>query len=209
MVATVHKFDMSEFESTSLGETDDKKLVERAKEGDSSAFEELVRLKSSRVLAHCRRMIADREDARDIAQLVFIRLWEKLDTYDPAWQFDTWLYRVVSNVTIDFVRSRQTRDNAVNSPLRLVRDVSHASQAVAMQHDEVDAIFEDCSQALTPLQKQVFVMREIEQMTSPEVAKVLGCRESTVRNHLFNARRTLQRELAEKYPEYLRKDGAS
>lgn len=209
MGATVYKFTMNEYESPEAGEVDDRKLVERAVAGDSAAFEDLVRLKSPRVLAHCRRMIADREEARDIAQLVFIRLWEKLDTYDSSFQFDTWLYRVVSNVTIDFVRSRQTRDNAVNSPLRLVRDSSRPSQAVNLQHAEVDSIFAECSKALTPLQKQVFVMREIEQMTSPEVAEILGCRESTVRNHLFNARKTLQKELAAKYPEYAREGGRS
>ncbi|MDX1583052.1 MAG: RNA polymerase sigma factor [Thermoanaerobaculia bacterium] len=183
---------------------DDRALVEACLQGDQSAFENLVRLKTPKVYGHCLRMVSNAEDARDISQLVFIRLWEKLEKYDPAFTFDTWLYRLVSNVTIDFVRSRQTRENAVQSSIRLVRSSTDAEQPVFMAGKEVERIFDDVSAALSPKQKEVFVMKEMDDLTSPEIAEILECSESTVRNHLFNARKILRRELERRYPEYAR-----
>ncbi len=183
---------------------DDRALIEECLAGDSAAFEDLVRRKTSKVYGHCLRMIGNVEDARDIAQLVFIRLWEKLEKYDPSYTFDTWLYRLVSNVTIDFVRSRQTRDNAVQSTSRLVKDSEDAEQPVVIAGKEVERIFEEVSSPLSPKQKEVFVLKEMEDLTSPEIAEILECSESTVRNHLFNARKVLRRELEQRYPEYAR-----
>lgn len=183
-------------------EIDDRELVAKILEGDESAFEDLVRRKSGKVLAHCRRMVSDKEDAHDIAQLVFIKLWEKLDTYDASYVFDTWLYRVVSNVTIDYIRARQTRDNAAASPLRLVREVHRAEQTDRLQHDEVEAIFDEIATTLSPKQREIFVMNQMEDLNSVEIAEILQCSESTVRNHLFNARKTLRQELLSRYPEY-------
>ena len=96
-------------------ELDDPQLVQLAIDGDSGSFEELVRRKTSRVYGHCYRLIGNAEDARDISQLVFIKLWENLEKYDSSFAFDTWLYRIVTNMTIDFVRSRQSRDSAVKA----------------------------------------------------------------------------------------------
>ena len=67
---------------------------------------------------------------------------------------------------------------------------------------EVAAIFRELSAGLSEKQRVAFLLREIEGLSSPEVAEVLGCRESTVRNHLFNARKYLRRELLKRYPEY-------
>lgn len=183
---------------------EDRALVEECLAGEATAFEELVRRKTSKVYGHCLRMIGNVEDARDIAQLVFIRLWEKLEKYDPSYTFDTWLYRLVSNVTIDFVRNRQTRENATHSSLRLVKDSEDAEQPSMVAGKEVERIFEEVSEALSPKQKEVFVMKEMDDLTSAEISEILECTESTVRNHLFNARKTLRRELEQRYPEYAR-----
>lgn len=181
---------------------DDTQLVARSLEGDMLAFEDLVHRKTSRVYGHCFRLIGNAEEARDISQLVFIKLWENLGKYDPKFQFDTWLYRIVTNVTIDYVRGRQTRQNAVNSTLRLVKTSAEPEQPVSFQHKEVEKIFEEISSTLSPKQKEVFVMKEMDDIPSPEIARILGTRESTIRNHLFNARKLLRRELEARYPEY-------
>lgn len=183
-------------------EPDDRELVRTIRAGDPDAFETLVRRKTSKVYALCYRVINNPEDAKDIAQLVFIKLWENLDKYDAQYAFDTWLYRMVTNVAIDFMRNRQSRDNAVNSNLRLVKTSSDPEQATIVLRKEVENVFNDVASVLTPKQKTVFVMREMQDISSPEIAKILGCRESTVRNHLFNARKLMQHELQQRYPEY-------
>ncbi len=185
-------------------EPDDRQLVQTIREGDAEAFETLVRRKTSKVYALCYRIIGNAEDAKDISQLVFIKLWENLEKYDPQYAFDTWLYRMVTNVAIDFMRNKQSRDNAVNSNLRLVRTAAEADQGVAVQRKEIESVFNAVSQVLSPKQKTIFVMREMDDMASADIAKVLGCRESTVRNHLFNARKLMQQQLMKRFPEYAR-----
>jgi len=185
-------------------EPDDRQLVETIRGGDSDAFETLVRRKTSKVYALCYRVIGNAEDAKDISQLVFIKLWENIEKYDPTYAFDTWLYRMVTNVAIDFMRNKQSRENAVNSNLRLVKTSADAEQGVAVQRKEVEHVFHTVSSVLSPKQKTIFVMNQMEDLPSSEIAKVLGCRESTVRNHLFNARKLMQLQLKKRFPEYSR-----
>lgn len=183
-------------------EPDDRQLVETIRTGQTDAFETLVRRKTSKVYALCYRIIGNAEDAKDISQLVFLKLWENIEKYDPAYAFDTWLYRMVTNVAIDFMRNRQSRDSAVNSNLRLVKTSSEAEQPVIVQRKEVENVFSEISNVLSPKQKTIFVMNQMEDLSSAEIAKILGCRESTVRNHLFNARKLMQHQLQQRYPEY-------
>ena len=185
-------------------EPDDRQLVEQIRRGDDGAFETLVRRKTSKVYGLCYRVIGNSEDAKDISQLVFIKLWENLGKYDPQYAFDTWLYRMVTNVAIDFMRNKQSRDNAVNSNLRLVKTAVDPEQTVTVQRKEVEAVFSAVSSVLSPKQKTIFVMSEMEDLRSSEIAKILGCRESTVRNHLFNARKVMQQQLKRRFPEYAR-----
>src|SRR5438128_4766516 len=187
---------------TQSPEPDDRELVQTIRGGDADAFEQLVRRKTSKVYALCYRIIGNAEDAKDISQLVFIKLWENLEKYDPAYAFDTWLYRIVTNVAIDFLRNKQSRENAVNSNLRLVKTSTEAEQGVVVQRKEIETVFNAVSSVLSPKQKTIFVMREMDDLPSSEIAKVLGCRESTVRNHLFNARKLMQQQLKKRFPEY-------
>jgi len=185
-------------------ELDDRQLVEQIRQGDDRAFEMLVRRKTSKVYGLCYRVIGNSEDAKDISQLVFLKLWENLEKYDATYAFDTWLYRMVTNVAIDFMRSKQSRDNAVNSNLRLVKTSIDPEQTVTVARKEVESVFNAVSNVLSPKQKTIFVMSEMEDLRSSEIAKVLGCRESTVRNHLFNARKLMQAQLKRRFPEYAR-----
>src|SRR5438046_3567273 len=185
-------------------EPDDRQVVERARGGRPGAFEQLVRRKTSKVYSLCYRIIGNAEDAKDISQLVFIKLWENLEKYDVRYAFDTWLYRMVTNVAIDFLRNKQSRENAVNSNLRLVKTAADAEQAVTVQRKEVESVFHSVSSVLSPKQKTIFVMSEMDDLRSSEIAKILGCRESTVRNHLFNARKLMQQQLTKRFPEYSR-----
>jgi RNA polymerase sigma-70 factor, ECF subfamily len=185
-------------------EPEDRQLVETIRGGDPDAFEVLVRRKTSKVYSLCYRIIGNSEDAKDISQLVFIKLWENLEKYDPQYAFDTWLYRMVTNVAIDFMRNKQSRENAVNSNLRLVKTSTDADQGTIVQRKEVESVFNTVAQVLSPKQKTIFVMNQMEDLSSSEIAKVLGCRESTVRNHLFNARKLMQQQLRKRFPEYSR-----
>ena len=182
---------------------DDRELVGAALGGDESAFAELVRRHQAGVRRCAARILLDHEEARDVAQLAFIRAWENLARYDAAWSFSTWLYRIASNLAIDTLRSRESRDRTHSGHLRLVGDRVEPVALGKLGEDEVSRIFDELAAALPPMQRAAFVLREVQGLATAEVATALECTEATVRNHVFQARQALRRELARRYPEYL------
>jgi RNA polymerase sigma-70 factor (ECF subfamily) len=187
-------------------ELPDRDLALRARGGDSVAFEALVTRKTAAVVSVARRIVGDGEDARDVAQLVFLRVWEQLSRYDEKYSFNTWLYRITTNLAIDFLRSTRSREKAHGATLHLVRlreEMTGAQTTHALESGELARLFEMVSARLTGKQKAVFVLKEMEDCDTKEIAKILACGESTVRNHLFNARRILRRELARVCPGLL------
>jgi RNA polymerase sigma-70 factor (ECF subfamily) len=189
------------------GGRDDRELAAAARAGDEAAFGELVRRHQAGVRRCAARIVSDVEEARDIAQLAFIRAWENLAKYDPAWSFSTWLYRIATNLAIDMLRSRDSRDRTHVAHLRLVGDSVSASAPRDLAEDEVKRIFAELARELSPTQRAAFVLREVEGLDTSEVATVLGCSEATVRNHVFQARVVLKKELVARYPEYLPRGG--
>lgn len=190
-------------------ERDDRDLVSASRNGDESAFAALVRRHQSGVRRCAARILNDSEEARDIAQLAFVRAWENLPKYDPAWSFSTWLYRITTNLAIDALRARSSRDRTHGAHLRLVGDSVGPAAPRELSEQEVARIFGELAEVLTATQRAAFVLREVEGQSTAEVAQALGCSEATVRNHVFQARAALRRELASRYPEYLPRGGRS
>lgn len=184
-------------------EVDDRQLAAAARDGDEAAFAELVRRHQRGVRRLAARILLDEEEARDIAQLAFIRAWQNLGRYDCSWSFSTWLYRITSNLAIDALRARGTRDRTHQVHLRLVGEVVHHDGPRLLQEGEVERIFCELAALLPPTQRQAFVLREVEGLPTGEVAQIMGCSEATVRNHVFSARARLRGELARRFPEYL------
>jgi RNA polymerase sigma-70 factor, ECF subfamily len=185
----------------------DKDLAIRARGGDMLSFETLVTRKTPAVVSLARRIVGNGEDARDVGQMVFLRVWSELHRYDERYSLNTWLYRIATNLSIDFLRSARSRERAHGATLHLVqeREQSTAGDATRTAEDaELARLFETVSGSLSEKQKAVFVLKEMEDCETSEIAEILGCGESTVRNHLFNARRVLRREIGRLYPEFLR-----
>lgn len=187
-----------------LSEAGDRDLLLALCDGDEMALDELIGRKTKPLLQLAYRILGDREEARDVVQVTFFKVWENREKFDPRWSPNTWIYRIASNLAIDQLRSRQSRERAVEPVRRHLRQVADGREEEGgdLGHGEVVAIFRDLAGELSERQRLVFVLREIEGLTSHETAEVVGCRESTVRNHLFNARRVLRRELIRRYPEY-------
>ena len=197
-----------EREAHKTAEIDDRELAIRARSGDAIAFETLVLRKTSAVVSVARRIVGDAEEARDVAQLVFLRVWDSLPRYDEKYSFNTWLYRIATNLSIDFLRANRSRERAHGATLHLVkrREAALEEEAThALESAQVAGLFDRVSSDLSEKQKAAFVLREIEGLESKEVAAILGCGESTVRNHLFNARKGLQRKLRKEFPGLFRR----
>ena len=184
---------------------DDREAVRAARAGDDDAFAALVRRYSSGLHRTIARILADETEAWDVVQMTFVRAWQRLDRYDERWSFSTWLYRIGTNLAIDLIRSRASRERAhragTEHRLRVVGEAPPASELA--DHGEVDRLFDQLVESLTPQQRSAFVLRELEGLDTAEVAQALGCSATTVRNHVFQARKVLREELARRYPEYL------
>ena len=179
-------------------ELPDRELAVQARAGDMLAFEALVVRKTPAVISVARRILGNAEDARDVAQMAFLRVWEQLARYDETYSFNTWLYRIATNLAIDFLRSSRSREKAHTATLHLVRQresQSGSETTRAAEDDSASRLFQRVSGRLTGKQKAAFVLREMEDLETGEIAAILNCGESTVRNHLFNARKILRREI--------------
>ena len=177
-------------------------LIRAAAGGDRRAFEDLVLRKRDRVVRTAFQITGNLEDAKDVAQGVFLRLWKVLQRFDLEKRFDTWLYRITVNAAIDLVRERGPKgilqalpDDAGNR----LRDPSAGPEEL-FDLAQLQGAFLRLAAALAPKQRATFVLKEIEGLETAEVARVLGVTESTVRNHLLQARRVLSRGLTRDYP---------
>jgi RNA polymerase sigma-70 factor, ECF subfamily len=188
-----------------LAEASDAGLLAALRDGDETALDELIARKTGPLVQLVHRILGDAEEARDIVQVTFFKVWENRRKYDPRWSPNTWIYRIASNLAIDHLRSRRSRERStepIRQHLRQVSGGQSESDLAELHRAEVMTIFRELAADLTEKQRLVFVLREVEGLSSQEVAAVAGCRESTVRNHLFNARKVLRRELLRRYPEY-------
>jgi len=194
-------------ERQSAGDLPDRELALKARGGDMVAFEVLVSRKTPPVVSLARRIVGNSEDARDVAQMVFLRVWKEIHRYDERFSLNTWLYRIATNLSIDFLRSARSRERAHGATLHLVREREESTAGGATRTAEdrdLARLFEAVSGKLSEKQKAAFVLREMEDCETRDIAEILGCGESTVRNHLFNARKILRKEMARLYPEFLR-----
>ncbi len=192
-------------QSSPWAEVADRDLLLAVRDGDEAALDELIGRKTRPLLQLVSRILGDLEEARDVVQVTFFKVWENRRKFDERWSPNTWIYRIASNLAIDHLRARRSRERShepVRQHLRQVADSRAHRDLSRLQQGEVAAIFRELAAALSEKQRMVFLLREVEGLSSPEVAAILGCRESTVRNHLFNARKFLRGELVRRYPEY-------
>jgi RNA polymerase sigma-70 factor (ECF subfamily) len=181
----------------------DRELLRAIRAGETAAFDELIQRKTGPLMQAVFRLVGDREEAKDILQLTFLRVWEHGDRFDERWSPNTWLYRIATNLAIDHLRASQRRRRALEPVGAHLRQVSATHRDLSQLEDkEVEEIFRTLSTCLSEKQRVVFVLRAIEGLDSRQVAAILGCRASTVRNHLFTARKKLRQELKSRFPEY-------
>lgn len=176
----------------------DHALLRRAQTGEEAAFAELVRRHQARAWRVARNLVASDEDAQDLAQEAFVRVFKSLATFDFQHGFTTWLYRIVTNLAIDHLRRRRP----VTSTARSVEDEGEfdlvdenvAQPAAALESSELALEVQSCLAALAPHFQSVLVLREIEGLACNEIAKIVGATHVTVRWRLHRGRKLFQEE---------------
>ncbi len=185
----------------------DRELIVDAQRGDVGAFEELVERYDRHVLSLAFSYARNSDDAKDIYQETLIRAYRSIGKFEMRSEFSTWLYRIATNVCISF-KSSQRRYSEIfagsNSQLsrtgsaEVRRDPpSSVSTEGEFMRAELGREIERALDALSPMQRLVFTMKHYEGYKLREIASITKCAEGTVKKHLFEAIRRLQKELEE------------
>ena len=181
-----------------MTEVSEKKIIEKVLGGDANAFEELVLRYEKTVYNLALRMVGDRDDAFDMTQEAFIKAYGSLSSFRGDSKFSVWIYRITTNVCLDFLRSKSRKqqvsltvsdDDDEDAQLD-IPDPSSAPEQQLMQKMSMQSV-EEGLKTLPDKQRQILVMRELGGMSYAEIGKALSIEEGTVKSRIFRARKRL------------------
>jgi RNA polymerase sigma-70 factor (ECF subfamily) len=184
---------------------DDRELVLRCQRGDMAAFAVLVERYRQRVYGLVYGMLRNEQDAVDLSQETFVKAWQAIRSFHRTSSFYTWLYRIATNLCIDFLRRRERRptvafeettdpDADVNVEIPASKQASPPDEARRRElREQIDAALLE----LSPEHRAVVQLRELEGMEYAEIARTVGCNIGTVMSRLHYARKHLQKILKE------------
>ena len=194
--------------SRELEAEEDRVLIESAQKGDPVAFKKLVQRHQRRAFAIALGLLRDEQDAREVVQEAFLRVYRGLDSFHGGSTFFTWLYRIVTNLSIDLMRKPSRRDAELDesreideSDIPLLSRIDGADPLDVLRRAEIRNKLEAALEALPVYHRGVIVMREVEGMSYEEMAEAMGVSKGTIMSRLFHARQKLQRALADCYAE--------
>ena len=185
-------------------EPPDDDIVRRVLSGREDLFETLVRRYQGRVLGHVARMVGNRDDALDLTQEIFIKVFQALDRYNAQYKFSTWLFRIAGNAAIDHLRKRRPRTipletsdpegrPAMSSLEYRSQDLDPYAELRNVQRGEAISRAID---ALPPEFRELITLRHFAGLSYEEIAEVKQMPLGTVKNKLFRARAVLKERLS-------------
>jgi len=184
-------------------EPDDRVLVERCQAGQLDAYEALVGRYRQRVYSLAYGMLRNEQDAVDLSQETFVKAWQAIRGFKKNASFYTWLYRITTNLCIDFVRKRDRRptvpyEEAIDPDADVDVEIAPSNQPLPTdeaQRKELREQIDAALQELSPEHRVVVQLREYEGLDYAEIAKAVGCQIGTVMSRLHYARKHLQKLL--------------
>ena len=187
---------------TNLEVLEDRELVAAILDGEQERFAELVQRYERRLVNYVYRMIRNYEDAHDLAQEIFIKVYMALDRYDPKYKFSTWIFRIAQNAAIDQIRkktlpeeslTKEDRNEGGERQMQIEADV--VSPYRAMFNVEMADAIETAVQNLPEDYRDLIELRHFAELSYDEIAEVKQLPLGTVKNKLFRARNMLKEQL--------------
>lgn len=177
-------------------DADDRVLAAAGRAGDVAAFEELVRRHGPAIFRYARRMVSDADAVNDVVQETFVAAWRQIANFRGDSSVRTWLFAICARKVVDSHRVKRALpiDDRLIEPAS--NDRSSDPFAAASNNEFLDAL-ELALGELPPRQRAVWLLREVERLTFPQIATILGVSPDGARGHHHRARTTLQQRLVQ------------
>ncbi len=185
--ARVDKPPYSNSDTSGFEDFSDKELIEAAKSDEIAAFHVLVNRHTKRAYWTAYNIVHNHDDAEDVAQEAFIRIYRFIERYNPKQKFTTWFYQIIVNLSIDCLRRKKRKKSA---PLEHIPEVAGDEDTPyeELEREEKQEKVQALLQTLPEQYRTILVLRDIEGLPSREVAKTLKLNHATVRWRLHRAR---------------------
>lgn len=193
--------------STSLATSEEAPLVSKAQRGDAEAFGELVQRYQNKIYRLAKHITQNDEDAEDVLQETFLKAYEHLDTFQGNSKFYTWIVRIAVNESLMKLRKRKgDRVISLDEPVDTGEEMVNREIAVwednpeqRYSQEEMRQILDEAVESLKPDFRTVFVLRDIEELSTEETAETLGISIPAVKSRLLRARLALREKLTRKF----------
>jgi RNA polymerase sigma-70 factor (ECF subfamily) len=178
----------------------DQKLIEQCKNGNLQNFNEIIEAASPFVFSVAFRILADEEQAKDVVQDTMVTVWGKLNKINSSASFNTWLYRIVVNKCYDHLRKRKRESEFRPDDKTWAIISNHFSEQPysELENEEIARLINFMIGKLSPKQKTVFVLSEIEEMSNEEICEITGISKTLIKANLHYARKHIT-EMIGKY----------
>ena len=193
-------------QSSAMSEVDELSLIRRAQEGDRSAFDALIRLYDKNVLRLALHVVGSPEEARDLYQEAFLKVFRSIRHFRADSRFSTWLYRVVMNACLDHLRRQSTRkevaapqpDDGEPEFFQTVPDERPTLNPERATHSkEIGRRIQTALEQLNPRERMVFELKHYQGLKLRAIGEICNTSEQTVKNCLFRATQKLRTELGD------------
>jgi RNA polymerase sigma-70 factor (ECF subfamily) len=178
----------------------DKKIIEECRAGNFNNFRKLVELTSRFAFSVAFRMLGNEDQAKDVLQETMVTVWQKIRTLKSAERYKSWMYRILVNKCNDQLRKRKKKPefNANEKTWSLISNSLSEEPSEGLENQELANIINLLTGRLSPKQKAVFVLSEMEEMSADEIAEITGMSKTGIKANLHYARKNIT-ELLDKY----------
>ncbi len=175
---------------------DIKQIILEVKNGSHEAFRKLVENFQSYAYSLSFRILCQKQDAEDVVQEGFIKIWKHIGQYDPEQKFTTWMYKIITNTALDKLKSEKRSRFTSLSGNHIENMLKSDDDTVqSMVNRELGAIIHTLAGHLPEKQKLVFILRDLQGLSSEETQEILDISETSVKSNLYHARQLIRKQL--------------
>ena len=175
---------------------DHSQIIHQIKKGNQYAFRLLVEQYQAYAFKLAFRIVCNEEDAKDVVQESFIKIWRNIHNYRPSVKFTTWMYKIVTNSAIDLYRENARQSSvSLNESINIVSESQHDSTNKNQNNKELSILIRKMADGLPEKQRLIFVLRDLQEMDSHEVQEILEISETTVKSNLYHARKSIKEKI--------------